>query len=556
MKRICFSVFSLLAIASLGGQPLTDKFHQKHFAKEQEIVIYNCADYIDETLIEEFEKEYHCKVNYYTYDTNETMYNQFTLQPVGTYDLICTSDYMIQRMIREGLVEPVNIAEECPVYNQYTDPNSGVREKLASMQVDTDGDGIKDASLDEYAVGYMWGTLGIIYDPTYKDATEDVHSWNIFWDEKYENVISIKNSMRDTFVVGLMHAYNTLEERMQKDELSDAEQAFIEAVRRAEVDGSLSATVQNIFDMVLTETDYAPILEIVKEELISLKKNIFGFEVDSGKNDIITGKIKMNLAWSGDAVYSIDEATTSGKILEYYVPDEGSNVWYDGWTIPKGANRELACAFMDFISDPERAARNMDYIGYTSFISGPDVFDFVAYKYGVVDYHEDAFYYGPYEDEETGEMVDGSVVAYDGKYYRCLQESEEGYPLPGTDSTFWEEIEAPELGNDYDLSYIFEPFFETPRSAIIHPYLEAENQLYTQYPNEETLERCAVMNDFEKANDDVIIMWGQLRAYTNMVPYYVILGTAVVVLFVFVLYRFIKKEKSSRNKRRLSKMKA
>ncbi len=555
MRKICFSVFSILAVASLGGEPQASKPYHRYHAKENEIVIFNCEDYIDEELIAEFEEEYQCKVNYYTYDTNETMYNQFTLQPEGTYDLICASDYMVQRMIREGLVEPIDIAAECPIYNQFTDPHSGVREKLASMQVDTDGDGLKDASLDQYAVGYMWGTLGIIYDPLYKDASEDVHSWNIFWNEKYKNVISIKNSMRDTFVVGLMHAYNTLNERKEKEDLSKAEIAFIDAVEKAVVEGDISKTIQNIFDLVLTVEDYAPILEVVKEELIALKKNIFGFEVDSGKNDIITGKIKMNLAWSGDAVYSIDEGAVVGKTLEYYVPDEGSNVWYDGWTLPKGANRDLACKFLDFISDPERAARNMDYIGYTSFISGADVFDFVAYKYGVVDYHEDAFYYGPYEDEETGEIVDGSVVFYQDKYYRCIQESEEGYPAP-TDTTYWEEIEAPDLGKDYDLSYIFSPFFENERSAIIHPFLEAENQLYTQYPDEETLKRCAVMNDFEKANDDVIIMWGQLRAYTNMVPYYVILSTAVVVILTFALYRFIKKEKSSRNKRRLSKMRA
>ena len=83
------------------------------------LTIYNCADYIDEALIEAFEDEYNCKINYYTYDTNETMYNQLTLQPEGTYDLVCTSDYMIQRMIREGLVEKINIQEDLPTYDKY-----------------------------------------------------------------------------------------------------------------------------------------------------------------------------------------------------------------------------------------------------------------------------------------------------------------------------------------------------------------------------------------------------------------------------------------------------
>lgn len=127
------------------------------------MTIYNSSDYIDDSLIDEFEERYNCRVNYYTFDTNETMYNQFTLQPEGTYDLICTSDYMIQRMVREGLLQSFDIAEDCPVYDQYA--SQEVRGKLKGMLADTDGDGVKDTSLDAYAAGYMWGTLGIIYDP-------------------------------------------------------------------------------------------------------------------------------------------------------------------------------------------------------------------------------------------------------------------------------------------------------------------------------------------------------------------------------------------------------
>ena len=242
----------------------------------------------------------------------------------------------------------------------------------------------------------MWGTLGIIYDPYCSDTIrEDVKSWDIFWDEKYTDMISIKNSMRDTFVVGLMHAYKGSDVTNQEDILTPAREAFLSELNNASNEeekelarNKYNKVIQDTFDLIINEEDYAPILEIVKQELISLKQNIFGFEVDSGKNDIITGKIKMNLAWSGDAVYSIDQAyEQSEKVLEYYVPDDGSIVWYDGWTLPKGSDRELAFEFIEYLSTPENAAQNMNYIGYTSFIACDEVIDLVSSWYGVSEYN-------------------------------------------------------------------------------------------------------------------------------------------------------------------------
>lgn len=558
--------FSFVSVSSdnkcENANPLLTK---RQAVNDQSLTIYNCADYIDESLIKEFQELYNCKVNYYTYDTNETLYNQFNLQP-HAYDLICTSDYMLQRMIREHLLEPINIEEECPNYSKYTNTSVGAREKLASMGVDTDDDGVKDSSLDNYIVGYMWGTLGVIYDPLCSDTIEeDVKSWDIFWNKKYKDLISIKNSMRDTFVVGLMHAYQHIDERKNKEELTDVDQAFVSAIERAENGENLTEIVQNLFDLVINEDDHSPILEVVKDELISLKSNIFGLEVDSGKNDIITGKIKMNLAWSGDAVYSIDVARAeANKELKYYVPDEGSNVWYDGWGIPKGANHELACQFIDFVSTPENVARNMSYTGYTSFVSGADVFDYLAYTYGVVEYRDDAIYYGTCIDEENEEeTIGGSIVFKDNHYYECIKSYDEEDPytaltfsgIPLTNHEYWEEISSDdiELAEPYNINYMFKEFFEdSTRDAIIYPFLENDNQLYTQYPDEETLTRCAVMNDFEDANADVIIMWGQIRAYMAMAPYYVILGTTVFITAIALIYAIIKKQKSIRNKRRLS----
>ena len=522
------------------------------------LTIYNCADYIDEALIEAFEDEFNCKVNYYTYDTNETMYNQLTLQPEGTYDLVCTSEYMIQRMIREGLLEKINIQEELPTYNKYAAKIA--RNKIASLYADTNNDGVKDTSLDEYAAGYMWGTLGIIYDPYCSDTIrEDVKSWDVFWDEDYTDLISIKNSMRDTFVVGLMHAYKGSDVTNKEDVLTPARETFLtelaNATNEEEKDlarNKYNKVIQDIFDLIINEEDYSDVLETVKQELISLKQNIFGFEVDSGKNDIITGKIKMNLAWSGDAVYSIGQAyEQSEKVLEYYVPDDGSNVWYDGWTLPKGSNRELSFEFIEYLSKPENASANMDYIGYTSFIACDEVFDLISSWYGVSEYNATTSYNASYYDKEEEVDVDASVVMYNNEYYECIKDAENILP---TNSEYWTKVDKKELDlldEAYDLSYFFSGNITEGRNALIYPYNGSLNQLETQYPSLDTITRCAVMNDFEDANADVVIMWSQVKAYTNMLPYYIFVSSILAFAILSFTISVIKKQKSTKNKRRL-----
>lgn len=537
--------------------PIKEVKKQNSDFANQELNVYICADYINDELVEAFQEENDCIVNIYTYDTNETMYNQFTLQPEGTYDLICTSDYMIQRMIRENLVQKINISEDLPIYNKYCAPS--IREKIKGLLADTDNDGVKDTSLDEYSAGYMWGTLGIVYDPYCSDTIrEDVKSWDIFWDETYKDLISIKNSMRDTFVVGLMHAYKGSEISGLEDVLTPARNTFLSELESAKNEEEKEAArnkynkvVQDIFDLVITEEDYEPILNIVKKELISLKDNIFGFEVDSGKNDIITGKIKMNLAWSGDAVYSIDQALESDKVLEYYVPEDGSNVWYDAWSIPNKANKELACAFMEYLSTPNNAAANMDYIGYTSFIACDEVFDLITSWYGVSEYSDSTYYYQANEEEE----IDASLVIYNDKYYSCIKDAQGILP---TNEEYFEKIsfeDAVILEEPYDLSYFFKENGDSNRNYIVYPYDGSLNQLQTQYPDVDTIARCAVMNEFAEANDAVVVMWGQVKAYTQMLPYYIVVGSTVTIAIIYFVSKAIIKNKSTRNKRRLENIK-
>ncbi|MBE6143291.1 MAG: extracellular solute-binding protein [Erysipelotrichaceae bacterium] len=548
------------------------------------LTIYNCEDYIaqgDDALIDiigEFEKKYGCKVNYYTYDTNETMYNQFSLQKEGTYDLICASEYMVQKMVKEGLVQKMNDYNvSIPNYEKYA--SKELRNKLKNMKVVTDSD--IEVNLDEYAVGYMWGTLGIIYDPSCSDTIkEDVKSWDIFWNENYKDLISIKNSMRDTYVVGLMHAYS------QSEEFKTLKEAYLNDPNDENCN-AYNQLVQNIFDFKLdgskeSEEENYQKISTVKEELIALKDNIFGFEVDSGKTDIITGKIKMNLAWSGDAVYSIDTAMEeSGKTLEYSVPEDGGNIWYDGWTIPYGADKELAYKFLDFISTPENAASNMDYIGYTPFIVGDQLFDLASSWYGISDYSstyqysegETCVYSGklytaiqdsvgniPTNDsyfeeaifDSSKEYYYGNVVSYNDEWYSCeyYDENDEDKGIVNssiTDEEVWVKMDK----KGYDISYLFEGTLEEGRSGIIYPYASSANQLQTQYPSKEISARCAIMNDFGEYNADVIIMWGQVKAYTDMTPVYVFLGVIVVIAIALIIISIIRKNLSAHYKRLL-----
>ena len=572
----------LIGITGLSGCQNADKNNQ---FKGQTLTIYNCEDYIaqgDEAMVDiigDFEEKYGCKVNYYTYDTNETMYNQFSLQKEGTYDLICASEYMIQKMVKEGLVQKMgDYKTNIPNYEKYA--SKELRGKLQNMKVTTQGD--IEVNLDEYAVGYMWGTLGIIYDPYCSDTIqEDVKSWDIFWDEDYNDLISIKNSMRDTYVVGLMHAYS------KSDEFIALKNAYLDNPTEENCK-AYNELVQNIFDFKLdgsessNEENYSKI-SIVKEELISLKENIFGFEVDSGKTDIITGKIKMNLAWSGDAVYSIDTAMEeAGKVLEYSVPEDGANIWYDGWTIPYGGNKQLAYKFLDFISNPENAQSNMDYIGYTPFIVGDQLFDLASSWYGISDYSSsweyeegqvclyndklyraldstcgnlptDTNYFEEGNFLSTDTYYCGDVVSYNDEWYYCeyYEEDNKGNEIGITNSKLTDEEVWTKMEKDaYDITYLFDGSIGE-RKAIIYPFPGSKNQLQTQYPTKDIVARCAIMNDFGEYNADVIIMWGQVKAYTDMTPVYIFLGVIVLLLVSIVIIVSIRKRLSAHYKRLL-----
>ena len=424
-------------------------------------------DYVD--LIAEFEREYGVRLEYSTFGTNENMYNELQINP-GSYDLVCPSDYMIMKMISEGMVE--EFSDDFLQNSNYA--------KYASPYIK---DLFEDNGWTKYAVAYMWGTMGYVYDPAISESVEqDLSSWAGIWDARYASKATIKDSVRDSYFLGVAVAYR--EELMQLKEQYDG--------------GTIGADDYNArITEIMNRTD-EDTLEKTKDALISLKENLYGFEVDSGKQDMVAGRISINFAWSGDAVYTMDDAEpyyeedgtyAEGIYLNYIVPEECSNIWFDGWVMPKGANTELAEMFIDFLSRPENAVANMNYIGYTSSIAGDDVFE------EMVDWYD--------------ESADPDNRGFD----------EDGNPL-----------------EPYDLNYFFGGTGENDDYTIYVSEESLNRQISAQFPSEEVLVRSAIMQHFDdETNAAVNEMWEEVKGLPIPVWAYVVIAVIAAGIVVIAL---------------------
>lgn len=174
---------------------------------------------------------------------------------------------------------------------------------------------------NEYSVPYMWGTVGIIYNKTMVDPPS---KWADLWDEKYKGEIIMLKSQRDTLAVALKKLGYSMNTRDLKE------------------------------------------LEEAKEELIKQKPLVYSYLGDEIKDAIVQENAGIGVVWSGDAVAMI----RNNPNLEYVIPEEGTNLWFDAMVIPKGSeNKELAEKFIDFMLRPEISAKNADYIGYSTPIA-------------------------------------------------------------------------------------------------------------------------------------------------------------------------------------------
>ena len=308
--------------------------------REHTLKVYNWADYIDEDVLNAFPAWYKemtgedVEIIYQTFDINESMLTEIEVGHED-YDVICPSEYIIERMLKANLLKKID-KNIIPAEQQNFD-------NVAPFVVDKFQQMSETENVSDYTVGYMWGTTGFIYNPKFVDR-EDLRSWGAILDPKFEGRIYMKDAFRDVYSVIVLYAYR-------------------EEIERGEV--TRDDLVRNITPERIAR---------VEEILTAAKANVAGWEVDFGKEEMTKGKTWMNLSWSGDAQWAIDEAAEMGIELDYVVPEEGSNVWFDGWCIPKYAvNTKAATWWINYMCLPENAIKNMDFIGYVSVIATPEV---------------------------------------------------------------------------------------------------------------------------------------------------------------------------------------
>ena len=378
-KRIATLIVLVLALSAILLPVLTACNNgTKGESGGDKLVIYNWEDYIDaeidaetgKTLLDEFADYYKEKtgralsVTYTTFDTNETMMTK-VLKGDAKVDLICPSEYAIEKLLTANCLLNHNdikaeIQNDLTKYGISLDNMSSLRsgwgnidpqvmDKIESMFGNVKSQDGAIHNMTEYMVPYMYGTLGILYNTSVVSIEElEQYGWGVLWNvqknEKLENKILMKDSVRDTYAAAIfyMYEYNLLPEKYK------------------------SYSVQELINC--TDDEMVAAAETV---LTEQREHISGYEVDFGKDDMIIEIVYADFAWSGDALWAIEEGghdeETNTDQLGYYVPDAASNIWYDGWCIPTSVNNKLAAMmFIDYMCNPMSSVRNSVAIGYTS----------------------------------------------------------------------------------------------------------------------------------------------------------------------------------------------
>lgn len=416
-------------------------------------------DWYQETYGRKVHVEYSC------FGTNEDLYNQLNMG--DTYDLVCPSEYMIMKLMAEDRLVPYSDS----FYDAQDANNFYINNVSPYIRETLDKNEINGESWSKYAAGYMWGITGVLYNPELV-TEEEASTWKIFGNPKFNRQVTLKDNVRDSYftALGILKA----------DLLTD--QAFTGA---ADYHDRLDAEMNDVRRETIDEAQAL---------LTDLRNNVYSLETDSGKADMITGKIVANYQWSGDAVYAMDQADEDDFELRFAVPKESTNLWFDGWVmlasgIDGDADRQHAAeAFVNYLSKPDNAVRNMYYIGYTSSIAGNEnddtIYEYINWCYGAED------------DEEN-------TVSYPLGYFFSGDNGDEEYVLT---------VDA-----DYE-----------------------GRQLYAQYPPQEIMDRTAIMRYFDAdANKAINQMWINIRCFDiNDIPVAVRVAIlAAVLVLIGAIYR-------------------
>lgn len=359
MNRLIKIVCVLAAcLGMLSSCARTDKERSKI------LKIYNWADYIDEGILDEFPVWYKeqtgedIRIIYQVFDINEIMLTKIE-RGHEDFDLICPSEYIIERMLKKKLLLPIDRNfGKTPDYLDNISPY--IREQLNKLSQ-------PGMETTDYVVPYMWGTAGLLYNKQFV-TQDEVMTWDCLWNPKYKNKILMKDSYRDAYGTAIIYAH--------AKELADG-----------------TVTVEQLMN------DNSPeAIAVAEEWLKRMKPNIAGWEADFGKEMMTKNKAWLNLTWSGDAVWAIEEAEAVGVELGYEVPLEGSNIWYDGWAIPKYArNVKAASYFLDYLCRPDVALRNMDANGYVSAVATPEILE-AKIDTTIEEYSNLSYFFGPGND--------------------------------------------------------------------------------------------------------------------------------------------------------------
>ncbi|MFR1449811.1 MAG: extracellular solute-binding protein [Beduini sp.] len=263
--------------------------------------VFNWGEYIDKSVIKSFEKEFNCKVIYETFDSNESMYTK--LVGGNMYDIMVPSDYMIEKMIVEELLQPID-------WSYITNANS-LDQSIMYQDFDKE---------NNYWVPYFYGNVGIVYDTTKVDEEDLSEGWEILRNTKYKGNIYMYDSVRDSF----MPALKALGYSMNSENDQEIEEAYQWLIEQ-------KATVNPVYggDSI----------------------------IDSMKNS----EKAMAVMYSGDAAAIMAE----NENMEFFLPDEGTNVWFDGFVISKDCTQvELAHQFINYMVADENALLNTLEVGY------------------------------------------------------------------------------------------------------------------------------------------------------------------------------------------------
>lgn len=272
-------------------------------SNENVLTVFNYGEYMDPEVIQMFEEETGIQVKYEEAITPEEMYTKYISGAIK-YDLLCTSDYMVDRLIREGEAQQVDFSSM-----EYAD-NIGQRYWDFAKAYDPD---------NSYSLPYFWGTVGILYDST--KVKGPVDSWEVLFNGEYAGDFIMQNSMRDAYMVALKY-----------------------------------------LGYSLNTTDEAQIRE-AHELLMEQKPDVQAYLVDEARDEVVVGNATMAVIYSGEAYLGHEY----NEDLRYVVPKEGSNVWLDSWVVTKNcANPENAAKFLDFLCREDVAAMNFEYIYYST----------------------------------------------------------------------------------------------------------------------------------------------------------------------------------------------